>query len=93
MPYSYPDRVPSVAMHWTDSEKRKCAREAQAVLDSGKSEEQAIFACIHAAGRSKWFERTLDLGLRMYAEGQIKDKEFRDALLFAVVDLVISELY
>lgn len=52
MPYSYPNRVPAVAQHWTESEKKRCARAAQAVLSRGGSEEDAIFACIHAAGRS-----------------------------------------
>ncbi len=57
MPYSFPDRIPQVAMHWSPAEQKKCTEAAAAVLrdnpNGGKKvEAQAIFACIRAAGRS-----------------------------------------
>ncbi len=53
MPYSYPNNVPRVALHWTDEEKKKCTAAANAVLQDGGSEQDAIFACIHNAGKGK----------------------------------------
>mgnify|MGYP001106203695 CR=1 FL=1 len=44
---------PPPAKNWTEEEKRKCVKVANAVLRDGGSEQDAIFACIHAAGRSK----------------------------------------
>ena len=52
-PYRYPNYVPKVAKNWTASEKKRCTRAANAVLRDGGSEEEAIFACIHAAGKGK----------------------------------------
>jgi hypothetical protein len=52
MPYSYPSKVPKVAMHWTDPQQKKCVAAANAVLNRGGSDEDAVFACIHAAGHS-----------------------------------------
>ena len=53
MPYSYPDKVPNVAKNWPAGEQKKCASAAQSVLSDGGSERDAIYACIHAAGRSE----------------------------------------
>jgi len=53
MPWSYPNNVPKVAKNWSASEQRKCVRAANAVLKRGGSDQDAIFACIRAAGRSK----------------------------------------
>jgi SPP1 gp7 family putative phage head morphogenesis protein len=44
---------PDVAKNWTTTEKRKCVSAANAVLREGGSDQQAIFACIRAAGKSK----------------------------------------
>lgn len=44
---------PSVAKNWTDTEKEKCVAAANGALQDGGSDEEAIFACIHAAGKSK----------------------------------------
>ena len=49
MPYSFPDRIPRPAKNWSPSRQRKCISAANAVLDSGGSEESAIFACLHNA--------------------------------------------
>lgn len=52
MPWTTSDPPPP-ARNWTDSEKEKCVRAANAALDDGASEEEAIFACIAAAGKSE----------------------------------------
>jgi hypothetical protein len=52
-PYSFPNNIPRPAKHWTDSEKKKCIAASNAVLADGGSEKDAIFACIHAAGKGK----------------------------------------
>ena len=52
MPYTFPDNIPTVATNWTESEQRKCVTAAQGVLDAGGTEQNAIFACIHNAGRT-----------------------------------------
>lgn len=52
MPWSVA-KPPSVAKNWTTAEKKKCVTAANAVLADGGSEEDAIFACIRAAGKSK----------------------------------------
>lgn len=43
---------PPPAKNWTKGEKIKCVAAANAVLADTNSESQAIFACIHAAGKS-----------------------------------------
>jgi len=52
MPWTVDD-PPSVAKNWTSAQKKKCVAAANAVLEDGGTEEDAIFACIHAAGKSK----------------------------------------
>lgn len=44
---------PSVAKNWTRQEQHRCVRAANAALRAGKSEQDAIYACIAAAGKSK----------------------------------------
>ncbi len=51
MPYTIKN-PPRPAKNWTAEEKRKCVKVANAVLKKGGSEQDAIFACIKAAGRS-----------------------------------------
>lgn len=53
MPYSYPNNIPRVAKNWSASEQRRCTAAANSVLSKNGSEQDAIFACIHAAGRSR----------------------------------------
>src|SRR3990172_8976046 len=57
------DNPPSVAKNWTDSEKEKCVAAANAVLEDGGSDEDAVFACISAAGKSKE-EKSMDITLQ-----------------------------
>jgi hypothetical protein len=52
MPWTYDD-PPSVAINWTQSEIEACVDAANAVLADGGSDEDAIFACINAAGKSE----------------------------------------
>lgn len=54
MPWT-PDNPPSppVDDDWTQKEIEACVSAANAVLDDGGSEEEAIQACVHAAGKSK----------------------------------------
>lgn len=56
MPWTVSDPPPP-AQNWSEEERRKCVLAANAVLREGGSEQDAIFACIHAAGRG---ERTMD---------------------------------
>lgn len=50
MPWTY-DNPPAVAQNWTDAQIRRCVDAANAVLDETGDDQQAIFACIHAAGK------------------------------------------
>ena len=52
MPWSYPNNIPKPAKNWTAAEQKRCIASGNAVLREGGSEQDAIFACIHAAGRS-----------------------------------------
>lgn len=52
MPWTV-DNPPDVAQNWTAEEQRKCVAAANATLADGGSDEEAIFACIAAAGRSE----------------------------------------
>ncbi len=44
---------PTVSKNWTPEEQHKCVAAANAVLSSGGTEQESIFSCIHAAGKSK----------------------------------------
>lgn len=43
---------PPPAKNWNKSQKQKCVTAANAVLRRGGSDKEAVFACIHAAGKS-----------------------------------------
>lgn len=43
---------PPPAKNWTKPQKQKCVAAANAVLRDGGSDQEAVFACIHAAGKS-----------------------------------------
>lgn len=47
------ENPPSCADNWTESEKKKCVTAANAVLRDGGEEQDAIFACIRAAGKTE----------------------------------------
>jgi HK97 family phage prohead protease len=50
MPWTIDDPPPP-ARSWTESERRRCVEAANAVLDGGGTDEEAIYACINAAGK------------------------------------------
>ncbi len=50
MPWSVDDPPPP-ARNWTEAERRRCVEAANAALEDGKTDEEAIYACIHAAGK------------------------------------------
>lgn len=53
---------PDVAKNWSDAEKSKCVAAGNTALRDGKKEEEAIFACIAAAGKANMSrEETLDV--------------------------------
>jgi hypothetical protein len=52
MPWRYPGNVPRPAKNWDKEAKKKCTRAANAVLRGGGSDQDAIRACIHAAGKT-----------------------------------------
>lgn len=52
MPWTY-ENPPDVAQNWTDEEIRACVDAANAVLRDGGTDEEAIYACIHAAGKEE----------------------------------------
>jgi HK97 family phage prohead protease len=52
MPWTY-DNPPAVAENWTEAERRRCVDAANAVLEGGGSDEEAIYACIAAAGKAR----------------------------------------
>ena len=52
MPWTVDDPPPP-AKNWTDEEKKKCVKAANDELAGGSTDEEAVFACIHAAGKSK----------------------------------------
>lgn len=51
MPWTV-ENPPSCAKNWTDAEKKKCVAAGNATLRDGGSDQDAIFACIHAAGKT-----------------------------------------
>lgn len=78
MPWSYPDDVPAVAESWTAEEQRRCVDAANAVLDRSGDEEQAIFACIAAAGKERGMNTK-------FVRGPVTFKESGDAGGFRAV--------
>jgi len=77
MPWTV-EEPPRVAKSWTRGEREKCVAAANAVLEDGGSDEEAIFACIRAAGKSEGGEMgerwlvvsTVDLAGRDLASDQ-----------------------
>lgn len=69
---------PAVAKNWSEDEQRKCVAAANAVLESAGSDEEAIFACISAAGRSenRRANMTRMEGVQIFAVGRWNGLEF-----------------
>ena len=73
MPWSK-DSPPAVAKNWSEEEQDKCIAAANSVLLDGGSDEEAIFACINAAGKSKTMAK-----IRSSEDGRVI--YFEDAVL------------
>ena len=70
MPWTYPGNVPDVARNWTEDEQRRCVEAANATLEETGDDEQAIFACIRAAGKDqKMKTKTYRAPMDFKAEG------------------------
>lgn len=52
MPWTV-ENPPDVAKNWTKEEIERCVAAANAVLEEGGTDDEAIYACIAAAGKSK----------------------------------------
>ena len=52
MPWTY-ENPPDVAQNWTQAEIEACVDAANAVLAEGGSDEEAIYACVSAAGKRR----------------------------------------
>lgn len=58
MPWTI-EQPPAVAQNWTAAERERCVTAANAVLERGGTDEEAIFACIAAAGKEQTMEREI----------------------------------
>ena len=69
MPWTI-ENPPPPAKNWSDEEKKKCIAAGNQVLEETGDEVQAIFACIHAAGRGEG-EKSMDPNEIIKAEDNI----------------------
>lgn len=75
MPWTVSD-PPAVAKNWTKAEKKKCVAAANAVLAEGGDDEEAIYACIHAAGKGREMnavQKFLERVKSIYEDRRIKE--------------------
>lgn len=65
---------PPPAKNWTETEKKRCIAAANQALKEGKSEQDAIYACIGAAGKSykqvdeEGYDTIVEDGLKTFQE-------------------------
>lgn len=88
MPWTYDD-PPAVAQNWTDEEQRRCVDAANAVLEEGGTDEEAIFACISAAGKGerRMETKTYRAPIELKQEDDEEKGEFRATFSrFNVID-------
>lgn len=85
MPWTY-DNPPAVAQNWTEDEQRRCVDAANAVLEGGGTDEEAIYACIAAAGKErKMHKKTYRSAIELKEDGA--PGEFRAVFAtFNVID-------
>jgi hypothetical protein len=86
MPWTYDD-PPDVALNWSAEEQRQCVDAANAVLERGGTDEEAIFACIRAAGkeRDSMARKTYRAPIELKADGE--EGTFRSVFAqFNVID-------
>lgn len=72
---------PSPAKHWSDAEKRRCVAAANSALKNGKTEQEAIYACIGASG--KGYKQVDEDGYDSIVEDGLKTFQDLIALYFA----------
>lgn len=75
MPWSF-DNPPPCATNWPADQKRRCVAAANAALADGKSERDAIIACIGAAGKPASVEASLVLRLAPAPRTPLSDWQF-----------------
>lgn len=82
MPWSV-SNPPNVAQNWTQSEKEKCVAAANAALEAGESDENAIYACIHAAGKGdkQFMEKREEKSFPAYVIKADKEQGIVDAIV------------
>lgn len=85
MPWSYPDTIPAVAQNWTADEQRRCIDAANDVLENTGDEEQAIYACIAAAGKERTMKtKTFKAMLEATGDGDAGEVE----AVFATLNVI-----
>jgi len=72
-----------VARNWTEAEQRRCVEAANAALAETGNDEQAIFACIRAAGKERKMETKVYQAELRLKEGSEQTGEFE--ALFATL--------
>jgi len=86
MPWTYDD-PPAVAQNWTAAQQRRCVDAANAVLEAGGTDEEAIYACIAAAGKRSdtMLKKTYRSAMELKEDGE--PGEFRAVFsTFNVID-------
>jgi len=85
MPWTYDD-PPAVAQNWTEAEQRRCVDAANAVLEAGGTDQEAIYACIAAAGKERqMLKKTFQSAVEFKEDGE--PGEFRAVFsTFNVID-------
>ena len=81
MPWTYDD-PPAVAQNWTEAEQRRCVDAANAVLEAGGTDQEAIYACIAAAGKRADASSAFSAGTRVrpYGRREMLKKTYRSAI-------------
>jgi hypothetical protein len=85
MPWTY-DNPPSVAENWTEDEIRACVDAANAVLTDGGTDEEAIYACIHAAGKEQKMKKQKTFVGRVELKDDGEEGTFRS--VFATLNVI-----
>lgn len=88
MPWTV-ESPPDVAKNWDSAQKAKCVSAANSIIRNGGADEDAVFACIYAAGKSdmKKIMRVSESGfdVEIFATGKWNGKEFADKDLHDIV--------
>lgn len=87
MPYSYPDAIPQVAKNWEPDEIERCISAANQALIDGKTDEESIYICIHAAGKSKKAIEVLEAEIIDWKEAAEPSVNYLDKFRQMVLEL------